>query len=100
MRGGKPEPTVHAEFRGKEYISIFEEAKDWFEALMSADFPENLYNPNNTKGSMCITLIDYGRDLIICSCGAFNGTGEENNKRSKSGTETSCHWRSASLRSL
>ena len=42
MRGGKPEPTVHAEFRGKEYISIFEEAKDWFEALMFADFPENL----------------------------------------------------------
>ena len=31
MRGGKPEPTVQAEFRSKEYISIFEEAKDWFE---------------------------------------------------------------------
>ena len=41
--GGKPEPIVHAEFRVKEYISIFEEAKkDWFEALMFADFLENL----------------------------------------------------------
>ena len=101
MRGGKPEPTVQAEFRGKEYISIFEEAKDWFEAVMFSDFPENLsfasfYSRKVIRiipGSMCITP-------IIFTCGTFNGTGEENNKRSKSGTETSCHWRSASLRSV
>ena len=42
MRGGKPEPMVQAEFKDKEYISIFEEVKDWFEALISADFPEKL----------------------------------------------------------
>ena len=38
MRGGKPEPIVQVEFDDKKYISIFEEGKDWFEALMTKDF--------------------------------------------------------------
>ena len=40
IRGGKPEPPVQTEFAEKEYVSIFEEAKDWFSALIAADYPK------------------------------------------------------------
>ena len=42
MCGIKPEPIVQVEFADKKYISIFEEGKDWFEALMTKDFPEKV----------------------------------------------------------
>ena len=104
MREGKPEPTVQAEFRGKEYISIFEEAKDWFEALMFSDFPENLsfasfYSRKVIRiipKAVCVLLTLITEDIKLYAVVVHSM--EQVRKIIKA--ETSFHWRLASLRSL